>query len=217
MSCKAVIFDLDGTLLNTLDDLANSINYALKTLGYPVRTLEEVQHFVGNGMKKLVERALPAGSSETAAAECLSVFSEYYLLHMSDCTAPYPGILPLLETLQAHGIKLGIVSNKMDTAVRELKEHYFSSLIDIACGTPPDKKKPDPFCVLEAASLLQVPLSDCIYVGDSHVDVETARNAGIPCIGVTWGFAGKEALRSCGPQYLADTPEEISGLILSIP
>ena len=215
MSYNAVIFDLDGTLLDTLKDLSSSVNYALKHFGYPLHTTEEIRGYVGNGMQKLIERSLPAGASEAAVKECLSVFSEYYLLHMSDYTAPYPGILPLLLHLKAQGIRLAIVSNKMDAAVKELKEHYFSSLIDIACGTPPDKKKPDPFCVMEAVSSLQVPLSGCVYVGDSHVDVETARNAGIPCIGVTWGFAGKEALSLCEPDYLVDTPEEISALISS--
>lgn len=213
MSYKAIIFDLDGTLLNTIDDLAASINYALKRLGYPLHTTKEIQGYVGNGMQKLVERSLPAGSSREAIQQCLSIFSEYYLQHMSDLTAPYPGILPLLEALKAEGRKLAIVSNKMDAAVQELKVHYFGTLIDIACGTPPDRKKPDPFCVVEAISRLKVPHSDCIYVGDSHVDVETARNAGIPCIGVAWGFAGKKALEACGPEYLVERPEEIPALL----
>ncbi len=213
MKYTTILFDLDGTLLNTLEDLSNSINYALRSLGYPERTLEEVRGFVGNGMKKLVERALPSDVPDAVLAECFDIFSGYYSEHLHDFTVPYPGIPELLHVLRESGCRIGIVSNKMDGPVKELAGIYFPDAVDTAVGTPSDHKKPDPYCVYEAARSLGSPLENCIYVGDSRVDAETARNAGIPCIGVTWGFAGRQALEECGPDYIAESTGEVLALL----
>ncbi|MDE7299732.1 MAG: HAD-IA family hydrolase [Lachnospiraceae bacterium] len=213
MKYSTILFDLDGTLLNTLEDLTNSVNFALRSLGYPERTLEEVRGFVGNGMKKLVERALPPNAQEPARTKCFDLFSGYYGEHLHDCTVPYAGIPELLHTLKENGCRIAIVSNKMDGPVRELAGIYFPDCVDAAIGTPADHKKPDPYCVYEAARSLGAPLKECIYVGDSGVDVETARNAGILCIGVTWGFAGKQALEECGPDFIAESTGGVLSLL----
>ena len=213
MKYTTILFDLDGTLLNTLEDLSNSVNFALRSLGYPERSIEEVRGFVGNGMKKLVDRALPSDAPDAVRTKCFDIFSRYYGEHLHDFTVPYPGIPGLLRALKDIGCRIAIVSNKMDGPVKELAGIYFPNMIDTAVGTPADHKKPDPYCVYEAARSLGASLEECIYVGDSRVDAETARNAGIPCIGVTWGFAGRPSLEECGPDFIAENTDEVFELL----
>lgn len=211
-----VIFDLDGTLLNTLDDLCDSTNYALKQFGYQERTLEEVRGFVGNGVKKLIERAIPDGMNNPEFENCLSVFKEHYAQNMYNKTAPYDGILELLKELRLKGIHTGVVSNKFDSAVKQLCKKYFGDLIQVAIGENEDagvRKKPAPDSVFRAMEELKVSIENVIYAGDSETDVQTAKNAEIDCIGCSWGFRSKDILKHEGAKYIIDSPQEILKIV----
>lgn len=206
---KAVIFDLDGTLLNTLDDLKDSVNVALKEQGLPERTLEEVRQFVGNGIHKLIERAVPEGVTSENVEQVFGTFRSYYMEHCQDKTCAYPGIQELLAELTSREISMAIVSNKADAAVKELAKQYFSE-ITVAIGERDGiARKPAPDSVFEALRLLGVSKEDALYVGDSDVDVATAKNAGLPCVAVTWGFREEEFLRSLKPENIIHKPEEL--------
>ncbi len=208
---KTYIFDLDGTLLDTLNDLHASCNYALRTHGMPERSLEEVRQFVGNGVKKLMERAIPDGLENPLFEETLQTFRQHYLLHNLDTTLPYPGIMEMLQQLKAQGKRIAVVSNKFYAATQDLCKHFFGDTIQVAIGEREDiKKKPAPDTVLEALRQLQVTRQDAVYVGDSEVDVETARNSGIPCISVLWGFRSKSFLLSHGATMFIETPNELT-------
>lgn len=208
MGTKAVIFDLDGTLLNTLDDLYISVNYALKHFNYPLRTKDEVKKFVGNGIRELMTRACPKGIDNFE--EILALFKEHYLVHSRDNTRPYDDIMELLETLNKMGIKCAIVSNKFDGAVQELKEKYFKSLIAVAVGESPlVKKKPAPDSALKVMELLNVKNDEVVFVGDADTDIETSKNASIKCVSVLWGFRSKEFLKEKGGKIFVDKPLEI--------
>ncbi len=208
---KTYIFDLDGTLLDTLNDLHASCNYALRTHGMPERSLEEVRQFVGNGVKKLMERAIPNGLENPLFEETLQTFRQHYLLHNLDTTLPYPGIMEMLQQLKAQGKRIAVVSNKFYAATQDLCKHFFGDTIQVAIGEREDiKKKPAPDTVLEALRQLQVTRQDAVYVGDSEVDVETARNSGIPCISVLWGFRNKSFLLSHGATTFIETPNELT-------
>ena len=211
MNIKAVIWDLDGTLLNTLDDLAASTNAALEQNGLPLRTTDEVRQFVGNGVHKLIERAVPElGAEHPKFQQVLDGFVAHYGAHSKDHTGPYDGIMEALDTLAAQGVKLAIVSNKIDFAVKALSRDYFGDRMLSAVGDDPSRrKKPAPDSVLEAMRQLGVSGEECVYVGDSDVDVITARNAGIPCVGVTWGFRSEACLREAGAEYVAHNPQEL--------
>ncbi len=210
---KAVIFDLDGTLLNTLEDLKESTNFALCKFGYPERTLNEVRCFVGNGVKKLIERAVPENC--TNIDECLEIFKKNYSENMCNHTKPYDGILKILEELHKDGLKIGVVSNKFDSAVKDLCKKYFGDLIDCVIGQNDDvPKKPAPNGVLKAMKELGADKNSTIYAGDSDVDVQTAKNAQLPCIGVTWGFRTIEYLK--GADFIANQPEDIIKIIRSL-
>ncbi len=214
---EAVIFDLDGTLLYTLEDLKNSTNFALREFGYPERTLEEVRQFVGNGVRKLIERAVPDGTDTGITEEVLRVFKENYGQNMYNCTKPYNSIEKLLLELKQNGLKTAVVSNKFDLAVKELCKKYFGDLIDVAIGQRDDvPKKPAPDGVFAAIEELGVKRENCIYVGDSDVDVLTAKNSGLPCIGVTWGYRDRELLGSKGADYIVNDPLEILDLIKAL-
>ena len=209
------IFDLDGTLLDTLGDLHASVNFALKSFGYPERTVDEIRAFIGNGVVKLMERSTPDGTDDATQKKCLDVFRAHYLEHMSDTTAPFDGIIPLLGNLRDKGIKIAVVSNKLHSAVEELCDSYFPHLIDKAVGVSVEaERKPSPVNVIKTAECFGTDLSDCIYIGDSEVDVQTAHNAELKCIGVTWGFRTKEELLSAGCDFIAYTAEEVKELIL---
>lgn len=222
---KYAIFDLDGTLLNTLGDLHAAVNHALRQFGFPKRTMEEVRRFIGNGVVKLMERSTPDGTDAETNAECLEVFRKYYLEHMKDMTAPYEGVLEMLKALREKGIKTAVVSNKLHAAVEGLCDDYFEGLIDAAIGVSVEsERKPNPVNVFKAMNALNTELciggDVCesvkpytIYIGDSEVDVQTAKNAGLPCIGVTWGFRDEAELRSAGAEYIADDTGEVMEII----
>ena len=209
-----IIFDLDGTLLDTLEDLADAVNHALSQMQMPQRTLDEVRQFVGNGVAKLIQRAVPAGTSPEQTAQALEIFKAYYDLHKEDKTAPYAGINELLSVLHQRGYKLAVVSNKFDRAVKDLMPRYFPGLIHAAAGEDEEHgvpKKPDPTMVHRVMEELGA--QKAVYVGDSEVDMETARNSGLPCISVTWGFRARDFLLANGATVLADTPAEILELV----
>lgn len=207
---KACIFDLDGTLLNTLEDLTDAVNFSMEKNNFPLRSIEEVRRFVGNGVATLMDRAVPQGTPAGEILTCLSDFKVYYSMHKQDKTCPYPGISDLLSRLHESGIKLAIVSNKFDRAVKELAEFYFPGLISVAIGESDSiRKKPAPDTVYEALSLLAVNQSEVIYVGDSETDIETAKNAGVRQIGVTWGFRDRDTLKRHGASDLIDAPMEL--------
>lgn len=209
---KAVIFDLDGTLLNTLDDLADSTNYALSQFGYPTRTIEEVRQFVGNGVAKLIERAIPDGKNNPNFEKCLSIFKENYAQNMYNKTAPYNGIIEMLSNLKSKGIKIAVVSNKFDLAVKELCKKYFEGFIDFAAGENEAqgiKKKPAPDTVISVLNEFNFAPEDAVYVGDSDVDIMTAKNSKMPCISVTWGFRDKKFLLENGATILINAPSAI--------
>lgn len=210
MRYEAVIFDLDGTLLNTLDDLAASTNRALAHFDLPQRSLEEVRQFVGNGVEKLIRRAVPAGTDEALVLDCLDWFKKDYIVHMRDHTAPYPGIPELLKRLQDNGCKVGVVSNKFDGAVKELCREHFGGLLPVAIGERPGtQKKPARDLVDLCIAELGVHPDRCVYVGDSDVDIQTAANAGLPCLSVSWGFRSRDFLMAHGASVIVDTPEEL--------
>lgn len=214
MKYDTIIFDLDGTLLNTLDDLKDSLNIALTNHGYEPRTLEEVRHFVGNGVGKLVERSLPLHTSQEDTEKCLITFKEHYNKNMQNKTRPYDGIMELLLDLNRFGFNLAIVSNKFDTAVKELAKEYFGNIFDVAIGESTTvKRKPAPDSILTAINELGSDIKKTIFIGDSETDVQTAKNAGIRFIGVTWGFRSRDVLRKEGADYLIDTPKELLTLI----
>lgn len=208
---KTYIFDLDGTLLDTLNDLHASCNYALHTHGMPERSVEEVRQFVGNGVRKLMERAIPNGLDNPLFEDTLQTFRQHYLLHNLDTTRPYPGIMEMLGKLKEQGKNIAVVSNKFYTATQDLCKHFFGDTIQVAIGEREDiKKKPAPDTVLEALRQLQATKQDAVYVGDSDVDVETARNSGIPCISVLWGFRSKSFLLSHGATTFIESPSELT-------
>ena len=207
---KAVIFDLDGTLLDTLTDLAEGTNYALRVNGFPERTIDEIRRFVGNGARKLIERAVPDGQVEAALEKVRQDFNVYYKIHCKDHTGPYPGIMEMLQELVQQGYSLGVVSNKPDFAVQELIPEYFPGIFTSVSGERQGvAKKPAPDLIREAMKNLQADSSNAVYVGDSEVDLEAAANAGIPCISVAWGFKGKKFLEEQQAEMIIEKPSEI--------
>ena len=207
---NTVVFDLDGTLLDTLDDLANSVNFALSSHGYPQRSKDEIRSFLGNGIESLMHKSLPTGISQENFEISFQCFREHYVQHCLDLTKPYPGIMQLLKTLKEKGVKMAIVSNKLDPAVKELNQRFFSQYIDSAVGESATvRRKPNPDAVITALHNLGSSKENAVYVGDSEVDIETSKNAGIACICVTWGFRDKEFLTQLKPEILIDNPSEI--------
>lgn len=205
------IFDLDGTLLNTLDDLAASVNYALRTHGMPERTLDEVRSFVGNGVRLLMERAIPEGSANPRFEETFATFRAYYMEHSLDTTRPYDGIPEMIHTLKQRGCRLAVVSNKFYAATQELIRHFFPE-ITVAIGEHEAegiRKKPAPDTVFEALRQLGVGKEKAVYVGDSDVDLQTARNSGLPCISVLWGFRNRDFLLAHGATTFISRPEKL--------
>ncbi len=211
---KAIVWDLDGTLLDTLQDLAASTNAALKVQGYPPRRLEEIRAFVGNGVEKLLRRALPGPVEEADFAALFSSFRAHYAQHCNDNTAPYPGILRVLKILRARGIPMAVVSNKLDSAVKELCRHYFEGCISVAIGDRPGlARKPAPDGVALALRELGVSAEEALYIGDSEVDVLTARAAGLPLLCVSWGFRSEAELRRAGAGLIAPDVEALMALL----
>ena len=214
MKHKAVIFDLDGTILDTLDDLKNSVNFALNKNGLPERSYEEVRSFVGNGIRLLIERSVSENTNSGVVDRCFEDFKSHYKEHSADNTKPYEGIITLLEELKRKGVKLAVVSNKADFAVQTLVEEYFQGLFDFAVGEREGiRRKPCPDSVNEAIKVLDASPDEVVYVGDSEVDIETSRNAGVECVAVTWGFRDKCVLESLSPEYIIDKPSQLMELI----
>ena len=211
-----LIFDLDGTLMNSLDDLFYATNYALNEHGMPIRTKEDVCQFLGNGVRKLIERAVHQDSTKQTVDEVLTTFKEYYSAHCNDHTGPYSGICDLLTELSTANYKMAIVSNKPDRDVKKLNEEYFSKYISVALGENEAagiSKKPAPDMVVEAMRLLQSEKQECVYVGDSDVDLATARNSGLRCISVAWGFRSVSFLKEHNAEFIVNEPAEIKKLV----
>lgn len=214
---KLAIFDLDGTVLDTLADLAASTNIALRQNGLPVRSVSEICSFVGNGMKKLIDRAVPGSIDHALAAKVLADFKAHYAAHCTDKTAPYTGVPAMLAALRAAGVKLAVLSNKADAAVQVLCRQYFPDMFDVVAGERENegiRKKPAPDALLTIMKQLGVAAGDTVYIGDSDVDVMTADNAGVDMIAVTWGFRSEEMLRAAGAYRFATDPEELISLIV---
>lgn len=211
---KAIIFDLDGTLLNTLDDLCASVNHALSKFQLPVRSRKEVRSYLGNGIRRLVEQSMPEGSDARLTEKVFSEFREHYILHSMDTTRPYEGIIQMLQLCKMSGLKSAIVSNKLNPAVQDLHNCFFHDCIDVAIGESPDlKRKPAPDMVMKAINSLGCQLDEVIYVGDSEVDIATARNTGLPCIAVSWGFRDKDFLKEQGAKIIIDKPDQLLNVI----
>lgn len=214
---KLVIFDLDGTLLNTIADLAHSTNHALNKLGYPTHEIEKYNFMVGNGIDKLFERALPEGEkSKENVLRVRKEFVPYYDVHNADDSRPYSGIPELLAYLQTSGIQIAVASNKYQAATQKLIDHYFPEIHFTAVFGQREgiKVKPDPTVVFDILEIAKVTKEEVLYVGDSGVDMQTAANAGVTACGVTWGFRPRAELEEFSPQYIVDTAEEIKRLIL---
>lgn len=210
MSYNTYIFDLDGTLLNTLEDLKNSTNYAMEQMGYPMHTTDEVRRFVGNGIAMLIKRAIPQGTSPEDEKKALEIFKSHYIVHLNDNTAAYPGIVDMLNDLKCKGFKTGVVTNKNEDAAKELVERYFGNSFDCVVGHRDGlASKPDPAAVNIAMNELEAEKDKTIFIGDSDVDVMTAHNANLKCIGVLWGFRDEETLKSVGADYIVSSAKEI--------
>ena len=212
MRYQTYIFDLDGTLLDTLGDLAASVNFALRTHGMPEHSLDDVRRFVGNGVRKLMERAVPDGADNPLFDEAFATFRQHYMAHSLDTTRPYEGIPEALEALKASGCHLAVVSNKMMAATQALCSHFFPDTIEVAIGeheTEGIRKKPAPDTVVAALKALGVGKEGAVYVGDSEVDIQTARNSGLPCISVLWGFRHRDFLQQNGAETFISAPSEL--------
>ena len=212
MKYNTYIFDLDGTLLDTLQDLAASVNYALRKHGMPEHSIDDVRRFVGNGVRLLMERAIPDGAQNPDFEVTFATFREHYMHHSLDTTRPYPGIPEVLAELKARGCRLAVVSNKMMAATQELIRHFFPDTIEVAIGEHEAegiRKKPAPDTVFAALKELGVDKNGAVYVGDSDVDIQTARNSGLPCISVLWGFRDKEFLIKNGGETFVSKPSEL--------
>ena len=211
---KTVLFDLDGTLLNTLTDLSNSVNYALNSHHLPQRTELEVRSFLGNGIHNLIEKSVPENTPSELLEDVFQSFKSYYLQHGLESTAPYPGIISLLKALQQKSVKMAIISNKVDTAVQQLNKKFFSDYIGIAIGEKPQiRRKPAPDSVLSAIKALDANPATTLYVGDSEVDYETAHSAGIRCALVTWGFRDRLDLEDLHADYYVNSSHELMAVI----
>ena len=211
---KLLIFDLDGTLLDSLEDLKESTNYALKKLGFPQRTLEEVRNFVGNGLGLLMSRAVPQNTDAETVALSLKEMKAHYKVHCHDKTVPYSGIPEMLKTLKTRGYHSAIVSNKAQPMVDILKELYFKDLVDLAVGESDKcRRKPAPDMVYAVEKRFP---EEAVFIGDSDVDIETAKNAGIPCLSVGWGFRTEQQLMDAGAEKICFTPEELLNAILKL-
>ena len=209
---ETYIFDLDGTLLSTLDDLAASVNHALRELNLKTHSTDDIRRFLGNGARKLIERAVEGGAQNPLVYEVEQKFRAHYLVHSLDTTQPYPGVIQMLDELRRRNKKIAVVSNKFYAATQQLCRHFFAQQVEVAIGERADiRKKPAPDTVLEALSQLHADKSSAVYVGDSEVDIETARNAGLPCISVLWGFRDRPFLEAHRATCFVERPEQILG------
>lgn len=209
-----IVWDMDGTVLNTLIDLRDSVNYVLKKYNMPEHTIEEYRRYFGSGIRYALECAVVDGTPSETIDEMLPIFKEHYDVHCLDNTCPYDGILDAMKKLKEKGYKMAIVSNKIDSAVKELNEKFFKEYVDVAIGeTPGTKRKPAPDMVEQALKELGSSKEESIYIGDSEVDLQTARNSNLPCISVLWGFRDRDYLIEQGATTFAETPEELIQLL----
>lgn len=205
-----IVFDMDGTVLNTLEDLTVSMNYVLERFGMPGHTVEEYRLFFGNGVKEALRLAMPEDASTEVIDEMLPIYKEHYDAHCLDKTGPYDGIVEVMEELKRRGYKLAIVSNKIDSAVKELNNKFFSKAVEVAIGEKPGvNRKPAPDMVEAALKEMGSSKEESVYIGDSEVDFMTAKNSGLPCISVLWGFRDKDYLIEQGAYCFADKPSDI--------
>ena len=215
MNYELAIFDLDGTILDTLDDLADSVNHVLSEHGFPQHTRDEVRMMVGNGILNLIKRALPVGTEQPVVEAVFSDFNAYYKLHSADKTKPYEGVTEMLEQLKAKGVKLAVVSNKADYAVQILCENYFGGIFDVVSGEKQGvPKKPAPDGVNAILNKLGIERNKSVYIGDSDVDIQTANNAELNCIAVDWGFRSRETLIGSGAKIIVSSPDDVAKNIL---
>lgn len=215
MKYKAAIFDLDGTLLNTLEDLWSAVNHTMDKYGYPHRTIQEVRSFVGNGVDRLIMLCLPNGSDDKYFEDAKLEYRRYYAEHSEEKTRPYDGIIDMIDSLENYGIKTAVVSNKIHIATVDLCKKYFPNIKNV-CGERESegiRRKPNPDMVIESARLLGVSLKDTVYIGDSEVDIETSRRAEVDCISVLWGFRDRDYLESVGGKVFAEKPADIIRII----
>lgn len=209
-----ILFDLDGTLLNSLEDLTDSVNYALTTMQFSPRTLEQIRTFVGNGVQRLMERAVPIDTPEKELLACLEIMRTHYSNNMRNKTRPYDGIYEMLAELKTQNCKIAVISNKYDQAVKALCKELFADYLDLAIGESETiAKKPDPAGVLAAITTLNAEKSSTLYIGDSEVDIQTAKNADITSVGVTWGFRDRTILEKNRANYIIDKPAELLAII----
>ena len=214
---NTVVFDMDGTVLDTLDDLTASVNHVLGRYGLPARTREDYRRFFGSGIRYALRQAVPPEVSEERIDEMLPIFKAHYDQHCLDRTRPYPGILELMEALKARGCRMAIVSNKIDSAVKELNARFFSDYVSVAIGEKPGvRRKPAPDMVLAALEELGATRAEAVYVGDSEVDLQTARNADLPCVAVLWGFRDRAFLAENGAGTFAETPMDVAAILPSL-
>ena len=215
MRYQAVLFDMDGTVLDTLGDLANACNHTLRAFGLPERSRTEIAHFLGNGAAWLISHAVPAGTGEAQVREILRAYQPWYDAHCDIETAPYPGVPELMQALKTAGVRQAVVSNKQDSAVQLLAARYFPGLLDSAVGESATvRRKPNPDAVLAALAHMGLPRESAVYVGDTEVDIETAKNAGLPCAVVGWGFRTGEELRACGAERIFQSADELRAWLL---
>ncbi len=212
-----VIFDMDGTVLNTLEDLTDAVNHVFSQFNLPPRGAEEYRRFFGNGIAYAMKCAAPEGMPDELIDKMIPVFRKYYDEHCLDKTLPYDGILELMKTLHEQGYKMAIVSNKIDSAVKELNERFFSEYVPVAIGEKPGiKRKPAADTVIAALGELGSSRDAAVYIGDSEVDLQTARNSGLLCISVLWGFRDKDRLIQSGATLFADTPKDVISILESL-
>lgn len=215
MKYKAVLFDMDGTVLDTLGDLAAAVNHTLREFSMPERSIAEIAAALSNGAAYLIAHTVPAGTPKELTDKVLAAYAPYYDAHCDILTGPYDGIVPLMEKLRDKGVKLAVISNKQDTAVKPLAEKYFPGLLEIAVGESAEvRRKPNPDAVLAALRHIGVEREDAIYVGDTEVDLQTARNAGMECASVDWGFRTREQLVEIGAEHIFDTVQELEEYLL---
>ena len=215
MKYKAVLFDMDGTVLDTLGDLAAAVNHTLREFSMPEHSIAEVAAALSNGAAYLIAHTVPAGTPKELTDKVLAAYAPYYDAHCDILTGPYDGIVPLMEKLRDRGVKLAVISNKQDTAVKPLAEKYFPGLLEIAVGESAEvRRKPNPDAVLAALRHIGVERGDAIYVGDTEVDLQTARNAGMECASVDWGFRTREQLVEIGAEHIFDTVQELEEYLL---
>jgi len=214
MKYNTVIFDLDGTLLDTLQDLTDSVNYVMDEFGFPNHTVAEVRSFVGNGILNLMSLCIPGGKDNDKLMPAYELYKKHYAEHCLDKTVPYPGMMEVVKELKANGCKLGVVSNKFDIGTQMLMKKNFPDMFDFVMGeTAGIKKKPAPDSVEKALEVMGSTKEEAVYVGDSDVDIQTAVNSGLKCISVTWGFRDRDMLEKLNPGMLADTMDELRALL----